>query len=247
MILGQKPTLRPVISSVVAFTVGIGFAGSVNANPVTVTDITDWATTPAEVVAVSIPYLSFDGALYAGINTLSVNNGGNVTVYNAFCVDPFHWALPGPISGYNIVPLVGAPKAPGTLNAATATDIEDLWAEFYSPSMSSASAAGLQIAIWELVSSNAIASGALPANEGFSLTPGQSDFGASLDLASLSTYTGPTPSLLALTGPGQDYLISPVPDGGETFVLLALAAGAMILARPTVQLKPCPVSVTRNH
>jgi hypothetical protein len=177
---------------------------------------------------------------------------GSSTINNAFCIDPFHFSASGPTSGYSIVPLADSPKSPGTLNAATALDIEDLWAEYYSPTMSSAGAAGLQIAIWELVSANAVATGELPANEAFSVT--SYDYGASADLASLATYDGPAANLTGLTGPGQDYVIDPpsVPDGGKTFFMLALTLGALVLARPAIiksaslKLKPCKIRHSKN-
>jgi hypothetical protein len=100
--------------------------------------------------------------------------------------------------------------------------------------MSSASAAGLQIAIWELVSTNAVANDGLSPSYAFSLAPGQSDYGASQDIASLATYNGPSANLIGLTGPGQDYVIDPVPDSGGTFLMLALTLGALVLARPAI-------------
>jgi hypothetical protein len=133
--------------------------------------------------------------------------------------------------------LIGAPKDADQysvqLNAFTATEIEDLWAMYYSPTMSSPSAAGLQIAIWELVSSNAVATGNLPAADAISVTSIYDSVAAS-DLDSLSTFNGSPANLLALTGPGQDYVIAAVPDGGETFLMLVLTLGALVVARPAL-------------
>jgi hypothetical protein len=213
-----------------------------------------------EIVSVNDSYLNYTGNVYAGINTLSINNGVSTTVYSGFCIDPFHWSVSGPSSNYSIVSLANAPKPPATLNAATAIDIEKLWAEYFSPTMSSPSAAGLQIAIWELVSSNAVASDGLPANEAFSIVG--NDYGASADLASLATYAGPFPNLPALTGPGQDYVINgtgsnaTAPDGGGTFIMLALTLSALVLARSALiksagrRLAPVRISASQtvqNH
>jgi hypothetical protein len=244
---GQKPILKQAAAAVIGWAMLAGVAASAAPGSVTVTDITDWSTTPKEIANVNIPYLGYSGGVYAGINTLLVNNGASSTTYNGFCIDPFHWSASGPSSPYYIVPLVDAPKAPGTLNAATALKIEDLWAEFYSPTMSSPSAAGLQIAIWELVSSNAVANDGLPAHDAFSLN-GVIDYGASLDLASLATYHGPAANLMALTGPGQDYVVDGVPDISGTLLMLALTLGALLLARSAMlkgavqQAQPVPVS-----
>lgn len=247
MKFGQKPFVSKAVSAVVGCVVAAGFGGLAQATSVTVTDVTDWNTTPMEIVNINDPYLGYYGGVYAGINTLSVNNNGNVTVYDGFCVDPFHWSAGGPIP-YSLVPLANAPKLPGTLNAATANEISELWSDYFSPVMSPGSAAGLQIAIWELVSSNAVASGQLPANEAFSLAAGQYDFGAAADIASLSTYAGnPTP-LEGLTGPGQDYVIDPppagVPDGGETLLMLTMAAAALVCARPALLQRATPLKIS---
>ena len=114
--------------------------------------------------------------------------------------------------------------------------------------MSSPSAAALQIAIWDLVSSNAVATGELPADEAFSVT--SYDYGASTDLASLVGYDGPIDNLTALSGPGQDYVVDSVPDGGQTLVMLALITGALVVARNMVmertRLQPVRVRSVRR-
>jgi hypothetical protein len=114
--------------------------------------------------------------------------------------------------------------------------------------MSSPSAAGLQIAIWELVSANAVANDGLPLADAFVLTSGN-DYGASADLASLATYDGAPANLMALTGPGQDFVIDPVPDGGRTFLMLALALSGLVLARhyqSAVQFRAQVIPINRN-
>jgi hypothetical protein len=237
MKIGQKPNLKQTLSAALGCGLAATFAASANAGTVSVGDVTDWSTTPNEVVNVTDPYLNYNGGVYAGINTLSVNDGTTTTIHSGFCIDPFHWSITASTPGYSIVPLVDAPKSPAALTASTALQIEDLWAEFFSPTMSSSSAAGLQIAIWEIVSANAVANDGLPANEAFSLAPGQSDYGASADIASLATYTGPAANLEALTGPGQDYVIDPpasVPDGGQTLLMLGLTLGALFVAKPSL-------------
>jgi hypothetical protein len=258
MQIKQKPIIQQTIATVIGCIMAAGLATSANASSVTVTDITDWGTTPVEAVNADLTYLGYNGGVYAGINTLSVNNGVSTTVYSGFCIDPFHWSANGPVSTYSTVPLVDGPKAPATLNAYTANEIEDLWAEFFSPTMSSPSAAGLQVAIWELVSSNAVATDGLAPQYAFALDAGQNDYGASLDIASLATYTGPAADLTALTGTGQDYVVnmSPplprptVPEGGATFIMLAVSLGALVLARPAIiksadqlrKVQPIPVN-----
>jgi len=219
------------MAAVIGWAMMASLAANVSAQPVTVTEITDWSTTPNELVTINDPYLGYYGGVYAGINTLQINNDGNITINNGFCIDPFHWNVPGTLD-YDMVSLINAPKSPAPLNAFTATEIEDLWAEYYPSALSSSTAAaGLQIAIWELVSSNAVVNDGLPANMGFSTN--SIDYGASADLASLATYDGPAANLIAVTGPGQDFVIA-APDGGETFIMLALTLSALILARPVI-------------
>lgn len=237
IITGQKSSFKRAAKTALSVGIVAGLAASTYANPipVTVTDITDWGSTPVEAVNADLPYLGYDGGVYAGINTLSVTANGSSTIYNGFCIDPFHWSAGGPVSGYFEVPLAEAPKSPGTMNAHMATAIGDLWAEYYSPTMSSPSAAGLQIAIWELVSSNAVANNGLSPSQAFSLAPGQDDYGAAQDIASLATYSGPSANVIGLTGPGQDYVVDPpasaVPDNGGTILMLAAAFGAMVLVK----------------
>ena len=232
---GQKPLLKKAVASVMGVIVSSAIAASLNAaTPLTVDNITDWNATPMEAISCDIPFLNFNGGgIQAGINVFQISDSSTTYNANGFCIDPFHWSANGPASPYYIVPLVDAPKSPAQLNSYTATEIEDLWAEFYSPNMSSPSAAGLQIAIWELVSSNAIASDGLPANMGFTLTSGD-DYGAGADLASLSTYAGAPANLIALTGPGQDFVTAAVPDTAQTLSLLILAVAALIIFRPVL-------------
>jgi len=244
MRIGQRAIIKPTVAAVLGWTMLAGLAANVSAGSVTFTDVTDWNTTPMESVTVTDPLLGLNdfSPIYAGINTLQINDNGNITKNNGFCIDPFHWSVSGPVN-YSTVPLIDAPKtADGysvQLNAFTATEIEELWAKYYSPTMSSPNAAGLQIAIWELVSSNAVATGNLPAADAFSVISSY-DSVATNDLNSLATFTGTPANLIALTGPGQDYVIA-VPDGGQTFIMLALTVSALVLARPAILKSASPL------
>jgi hypothetical protein len=157
----------------------------------------------------------WSGNAYAGINNLVVDG----TPMMGFCIDPFHFSLDSS-PGYDYVALEDAPKngnGGGSMGADTANAIRDLWALYYSPSMSATNAAGLQIAIWMLVGGSK-----------FHVT---NDYGASVLIASLSTYTGPGANLIGLSGPGQDYVVplNPVPDGGATVTLLGAALVALTI------------------
>ena len=131
----------------------------------------------------------FNGFVGAGIKKIQVDG----VQMDAFCIDPFTMALRSS-PGYRFVPLTKAPEAPFTLSASEATEISDLWAMFYNPGMKENKAAGLQLAIWEIVG-----------GDDFSVIG--KDYGASLMLAALRSYSGPGAGLIALTGPGQDYVV----------------------------------------
>ena len=136
----------------------------------------------------------FNGFVGAGIKNLKVDR----VAMNGFCIDPFTVALRSS-AGYKFVPLSHAPEAPFTLNANQATEISDLWAMFYSPDMKKKKAAGLQIAIWEIVG-------------GDSFTVIGKSYNSGRMLAALQSHSGSGANLIALTGPGQDYVV-PTPPG----------------------------------
>jgi hypothetical protein len=166
--------------------------------------------------------------VYAGINQLFVDG----TPMNGFCIDPFHWSLPTS-TGYSYVALQNAPKG-NLMGATTATYIERLWGSYYSTALSSATvAAGLQIAIWELVGGTQ-----------FTLDSAN-DYGAAgyITAVESATYSGPVASLIGLTGPGQDYVVAGslpngggVPDGGWTLALLGGALALLESARRRLNL-----------
>jgi VPDSG-CTERM motif len=131
----------------------------------------------------------FNGFVGAGIKKIQVDG----VQMDAFCIDPFTMALRSS-PGYKFVPLTKAPEAPFTLSGSEATEISDLWAMFYNPGMKENKAAGLQLAIWEIVG-----------GDDFSVIG--KDYGANLMLAALRSYSGPGAGLIALTGPGQDYAV----------------------------------------
>jgi VPDSG-CTERM motif len=139
----------------------------------------------------------FNGFVGAGIKKIQVDG----VQMDAFCIDPFTMALRSS-PGYKFVPLTKAPEAPFTLSASGATEISDLWAMFYNPGMTENKAAGLQLAIWEIVG-----------GDDFSVIG--KDYGASTMLAALRSYSGPGAALIALTGPGQDYVVLTPPGQGD--------------------------------
>ena len=182
------------------------------ATPVTVQEM---GIGPNEVVQMTSSTLG-TAWVYAGIVDLKVNG----TPTDGFCIDPFHWSMPG-VLNYQTEPLGDAPKPPGPMGAATALKIEQLWQEYFSPTMSNPNAAGLQIAIWELVG-----------GPNFTLDSGN-DYGAGTMLDWVNKNPAATvANLIAVTGPGQDYVIqNKCPDGGETIALLSMSLAGLAVMR----------------
>ena len=138
------------------------------------------------------------GRIRAGVSGLSLNG----VLVDGFCIDPFHFSTDR-VLPYTMVPLTEAPKddhlIPGAhMTASEAATISELWGLAY-PLIGSDSrkAAALQIAIWKVVG-----------GDQFHLTS-RKDYGASRLLATVNApnYNGPLANLIALTGPGQDYVI----------------------------------------
>jgi hypothetical protein len=162
--------------------------------------------------------------VYAGLNRLAVDG----MPMNGFCIDPFHLSVSSS-PNYQYVSLTSAPKG-HTMGAGVALDIERLWGSYYSPNMNATTAAGLQIAVWELVGGSY-----------FQLNSAD-DYGAAGYIAAVTSpnYTGPVADLIALSGPGQDYVVQNVPEGGVTVGLLAGAVGALIIFQRRLTLKKLP-------
>jgi cell division septation protein DedD len=165
---------------------------SLIAPPTRAIEVDDLGVRLGEPVHISLS-TGFNGVVAAGIKHLVA--GGQTM--DGFCIDPFTRALSSS-QGFSFVPLTQAPEAPWTLNSTKAVEIKDLWAMFYSPNMSQKNAAGLQLAIWEIVGGN-------------SFQVLGKDYHASEMLAALHSYTGPGADLIALTGPGQDYVVQTPP------------------------------------
>lgn len=209
----------------------LGLAVSAHATPVTVQELGIGAN---EIVTIKSSTLNSGNAVqvYAGVVKLKVNS----VATDGFCIDPFHWSLSGALS-YTLEPLADGPKAPtststGGMGTATATKIEQLWQQYYTPSISNTNAAGLQIAIWELV--DAALSGGT-----FQLVS-TNDYGAATMLSWVNTHsTAPTAAVVAVTGPGQDYAIhGTIPDSGSTALLLGVGLLAIGFGAREISRKP---------
>ena len=157
----------------------------------------------------------------AGVIDLLVNG----VATEAFCIEPFQASLSG-TSGYDFATLASAPDPLGPMGDTAAKKIEQLWAKYYSPSISNADAAALQIAIWETVDA---------AVSGGTFTLLSNDYGASVMLAwvnDAANANAATADLTALVNSqGQDYVVQNVPDGGTSVALLGLSFVGLIALR----------------
>lgn len=155
----------------------------------------------------------------AGIYYLKVNG----VVTPSFCIDVASDA-PQTTQIYTKGALSTAPAdAAGPMGTTGATKVEQLWAAYFSPSMSSVAAAGLQVAIWEVIAS---AKGYALTVSGNSAVTSQ----ATADIAGIAGVT-PDPNLVALMNSGyQNYVIS-VPEASTIIAcaLMALPFGASAL------------------
>jgi VPDSG-CTERM motif len=220
-VLPKNRVTRPILIGAVGLFMGL--APFSKATPITVQQI---GITPYETVSTRVMGSRHSRNVRSGVNQLLVNG----TLVNGFCIDPFHPSIGG-LQPYDMVSLTSAPKddhlIPGThMTASEAETISELWALAY-PLIGSdrRKAAGLQIAIWEVVGGNQ-----------FQLGKRAKDYGASplLSRVEAPNYNGPSANLVALTGPGQDFVIDPpgqasVPDNGTTITLFGLALAALAL------------------
>jgi len=162
-------------------------------------------------VKITSPSLNYSGGVYAGINQLTIN--GSQTV-NGFCTDPFHYSSSSALT-YTVVDLANAPKGDpfgSGMGSADALTIEKLWGAHYSAGMSATDAATLQLAIWDIVGST-----------DFSTTSTLNTTANSwISTVNAAGYNGPVADLVGLTGPGQDYVVQNVPDGGVSVALLGM-------------------------
>jgi hypothetical protein len=205
---------------------------SLRATPVTVTEVS-MVGGQYETVWIDSSNLGTGLHVYAGPVNLLVD----VTPTVGFCIDPWHWSANGALP-YTLEPLANAPKSadnsatPSSMGAPTALKIEQLWQQYYTPSVSTVTAAALQIKIWQLVD-------AAVGNGTFSLASVDGGDSAAVyaTLGIMDTFLGsaqnkPAASLVAVTGPGQDYVIpGRVPDGGTTALLLGLAFAGLAAMR----------------
>lgn len=170
--------------------------------------------------------------VYAGVLKLDING----VITNGFCIDPWHWSSSAPLT-YDLESLANAPKSandntPNPMGASTALKIEQLWQQYYTPSISNVNAAALQIEIWQLVDL-AVSNGtfqliSIDGGDSAAVWAAISDMNNFLN----SNPNAPAASLIAATSRGgQDYVFQSVPEGGITAFFLGLSLLGLGLKR----------------
>jgi len=164
----------------------------------------------------------------AGVYNLKVNG----VATPSFCIDIATEQIENKLyTDYNYNPLASSPVSIiGPMGAQAATDIEKLWAAYYSPSMTSVQAAALQVAIWEDEANNS-GPGIDTAGK-YTLTVsgnGLVTTAAGNMLAALPGLTTEA-NLIALVDSGQGYVVAvPEPTTVIAGALLLLPLGASTL------------------
>jgi hypothetical protein len=199
--------------------IGISIFAAVSARAISVTLEN---VIPYGIVNLTIP--GYSGGVYAGVYLLNVNG----VLTPSFCIDTGREVSLGQsASDFSYASLQASPLMPdGPMGTTAAADVEKLWAAYYSPSMTGAQAAGLQVAIWEVVAQGA----------GTLCTVNGNDYGASLLIASLTNLTVEA-RLEALDSPSfQNYVVA-APDSGTTVTLFGLALCGLAVVQRKLQFR----------
>lgn len=208
-------------------------AGSASASLTVIIDTPN----PSQVVnlvvtpAVGSLVTPFSGGVYAGIYNETING----VFTPSFCIDVAHDVYVGEVfTDYSYSALASAPDTPaGPMGAATAIDIEKLWAQYYTAAQADPSgvkAAALQVAIWKVEGGGQLLGNG---NPGYTVTEsdgaGVSTLVASM-LSALPSLTAEA-DLVAIVSPdGQSYVVAvPEPTTVLAGALLLLPFGASTL------------------
>lgn len=228
--------MNTITKTVGAGVIGLAIcvASSLRANPVTVVNT---GTSPGVTVSVDLPWIPYNADASAGVENLLINFGsGNVAV-PGYCIDLYHFSSGSSLS-YNIDQLAGSPTAnpPNAMGPAKADFIKEMWAQYYSPSLTDATkAGGFQLAIWGVLQGT-ITAGVVTPNwswlGGGSATAATYGADAIINWANLNN--GPLANVVGLNAVivgAQSYGIPGVPDGGLTAALLGMGMLGLGLVR----------------
>jgi hypothetical protein len=189
--------------------------------------IVNLVVTPAAGSLVS----AFNGGVYAGIYNETVDG----VFTHSFCIDVAHDVYVGEVfNDYSYSALASAPATPaGPMGAATAINIEKLWAQYYTAAQADGSgvmAAALQLAIWEIEGGGQLLGNG---NPGYTVTASGNNSVTTETATMLTALTGLTAEadLVAIVSPdGQSYVVAvPEPTTMLAGALLLLPFGASTL------------------
>lgn len=180
-----------------------GLAGGMSANATTVQFVN---VGPGEQVSFTSPWVGPTTA-NAGIYNLMVDN----VATPSFCIDVADVNNNNIFTDYYYSALSAAPLSPaGPMGSTAATDIEKLWAQYYSAAtVNNQDAAALQVAIWDVIAANASPSYTVTVNNNDLLDPIYGE--AAAMIANLPNLTA-TADLVGLVGPSGD-------SGEQTYVV----------------------------
>jgi hypothetical protein len=216
-------TIRKLQLAIMAAGLAGAMSASASVQPVTVTFDN---VNPSETVTLADPWIS-TGA-YAGIYNLTVDG----VATPSFCIDVADENNNNTFNDYYYNDLASSPLAPaGPMGSTAATDIEKLWAQYYSPSMGDQDAAALQVAIWEDIAANATTPYSITVNNNDPTDPIYGE--AIAEIANLPYLTAQA-DLVGLVGPNgpsgeQSYVVA-VPEP-TTVGCFLLGLGALACGR----------------
>ncbi|MGP8055607.1 MAG: PEP-CTERM sorting domain-containing protein [Limisphaerales bacterium] len=161
---------------------------------------------PGEQVNFTSPWIGPTTA-NAGIYNLIVDT----VATPSFCIDVANINNNNPFTDYYYSALSAAPLAPsGPMGPTAETDIEILWAQYFSPTMGNQDAAALQVAIWDVIAANASPSYIVTVNNNDLMDPIYGE--AQTMIANIPSFAGTPADLVALVGPDG-------PAGEQTYVV----------------------------
>ena len=190
---------------------------------------------PSQIVTLTVTPVGLSGVpafgpggVYAGIYNETVDG----VFTPSFCIDVAHDVYVGEIfHDYSYSALASAPATPaGPMGAATAIDIEKLWAKYFTAAQADntgVTAAALQVAIWETEGGGQVLGNGGP---GYTVTESDGAGVSALVTTMLSALPGLTAEadLVAIVSPdGQSYVVAvPEPTTIIAGALLLLPFGA---------------------
>ncbi|MGH7996468.1 MAG: beta strand repeat-containing protein [Opitutaceae bacterium] len=200
-------------------------------------------TSANEIVTISSSTLGNNLEVYAG----GLDVGVDGTTTTGFCIDPWHSSAEDQWLNYEWEALNDGPKMADGMGTTVALEIEQLWDKYYSSNMSDSTAAGLQIAIWNLVTASITAQ----TNGAYTYSLDSSnDYGASAMIAWVEDNPDATAAnLYAVSGNGQDYVVSagslpqPIVAAASSTQLLAF----MVYPQPTVASASATIPVGQSY